>query len=65
MNTLARYLEVIVDPTWDDFDGNRKSPRLAFLACVATNRERVERARRRAFSRRLANRVSLAAVDFA
>jgi hypothetical protein len=35
VNTLARYLEVIVDPTWDDFHANRDSPRLAFLACVA------------------------------
>jgi hypothetical protein len=35
MNTLARYLEVIVDPTWDDFHAKRDSPRLAFLACVA------------------------------
>lgn len=35
MNTLARYLEVIVDPTWDDFHANRASVRLAFLACVA------------------------------
>jgi hypothetical protein len=33
VNTLARYLEVIVDPTWDH--ANRDSPRLAFLACVA------------------------------
>jgi hypothetical protein len=35
VNTLARYLEVIVDPTWDDFHANRDSPRLAFLTCVA------------------------------
>ena len=35
MNTLARYLEVIVDPTFDDFHANRNSARLAFLACVA------------------------------
>ena len=35
MNTLARYLEVIVDPTWDDFHTNRNSVRHAFLACVA------------------------------
>jgi len=34
VNTL-RYLEVIVDPTWDDFHASRDSPRLAFLACVA------------------------------
>jgi hypothetical protein len=35
------------------------------LAHCKAKRERVERACRRAFSRRLANRVSLAAVDFA
>jgi hypothetical protein len=35
MNTLARYLELIVDPTWDDFHKNRGSVRHAFLACVA------------------------------
>jgi hypothetical protein len=35
MNTLARYLELIVDPTFDDFHANRGSIRHAFLACVA------------------------------
>lgn len=35
MKTLARYLEVIVDPTWDDFHVNRDSVRHAFLACIA------------------------------
>src|ERR1017187_642084 len=35
VNTLARYLEVIVDPTFDDFYGDRGSVRLAYLACVA------------------------------
>lgn len=35
MKTLARYLEVIVDPTFDDFHGNRSSVRHAYLACVA------------------------------
>jgi hypothetical protein len=35
MNTLARYLEVIVDPTFDDFYRHRDSARLAYLACVA------------------------------
>jgi hypothetical protein len=35
MNTLKRYLEVIVDPTWDDFHANRNSARHAFLTCVA------------------------------
>ena len=36
MKTLARYLEVIVDPTFDDFFvGNSGSFRHAYLACVA------------------------------
>ena len=35
MNTLARYLEVIVDPTFDDFNGNKNSVRHAYLTCVA------------------------------
>jgi hypothetical protein len=35
MKTLARYLEVIVDPTFDDFLGNSRSFRHAYLACVA------------------------------
>jgi hypothetical protein len=35
MNTLARYLALIVDPTFDDFHANRGSVRYAFLACVA------------------------------
>lgn len=35
MNTLKRYLELIVDPTFDDFHANRGSVRRAFLACVA------------------------------
>lgn len=35
MKTLARYLEVIVDPTFDDFLGNSGSFRHAYLACVA------------------------------
>jgi hypothetical protein len=35
------------------------------LAHCKANRERVERACRRAFLRRLANRVSLEAIDFA
>jgi hypothetical protein len=35
------------------------------LARCEANRERIERACRRAFSRRLANRVSLTATDFA
>ena len=35
MKTLARYLEVVVDPTFDDFYADRGSVRLAYLACVA------------------------------
>jgi hypothetical protein len=35
VKTLARYLEVIVDPTFDDFNSNRGSLRHAYLACVA------------------------------
>ena len=35
MKTLARYLQVIVDPTFDDFDCNRGSVRHAYLACVS------------------------------
>lgn len=35
MNTLARYLEIIVDPTFDDFYKDRGSLRLAYLSCVA------------------------------
>lgn len=35
MNTLARYLEIIVDPTFDDFENNSGSIRHAYLACVA------------------------------
>ena len=35
------------------------------LAHCEAKRERIERACRRAFSRRLANRVSLVAIDFA
>jgi len=34
MKTLARYLEIIVDPTFDDFLGNRSSFRHAYLTCV-------------------------------
>lgn len=35
MKTLARYLEMIVDPTYDDFYANSQSFRHAYLACVA------------------------------
>jgi hypothetical protein len=35
LKTLARYLELIVDPTFDDFCSNRDSIRHAYLACVA------------------------------
>lgn len=35
MKSLARYLEVIVDPTFDDFCSNCTSVRHAYLICVA------------------------------
>jgi hypothetical protein len=35
VKTLARYLEVIVDPTFDDFERNLGSIRHAYLTCVA------------------------------
>jgi len=35
VNDLARYIEEIVEPTFEDFNRNRKSVRHAFLACVA------------------------------
>jgi hypothetical protein len=35
MKTLARYLDVIVDPTFDDFCANSGSFRHAYLASVA------------------------------
>src|ERR1700686_2968771 len=35
LKTLARYLEVIVDPTYDDFYSNPRSVRHAYLACVS------------------------------
>jgi hypothetical protein len=35
LKTPARYLEIIVDPAFDDFYGNRGSVRHAYLACVA------------------------------
>jgi len=35
VKTLARYLAVIVDPTFDDFLNNPRSVRHAYLACVA------------------------------
>jgi hypothetical protein len=34
VNDLARYLELIVEPTFEDFKKNRSSVRHAFLACV-------------------------------
>jgi hypothetical protein len=34
MNMLARYLRLIVDPTFDEFHANRGSIRLAFLTSV-------------------------------
>jgi hypothetical protein len=35
VNALARYLELIVDPTFEEFKKNPTSVRQAFLACVA------------------------------
>ncbi len=35
MNDLARYLEQIVEPTFEEFKKNPTSVRHAFLACVA------------------------------
>jgi hypothetical protein len=35
MKTVARYLEVIVVPTYNDFYSNPSSVRHAYLACVA------------------------------
>jgi hypothetical protein len=35
MKTIARYLDVIVDPTFDDFLSNSGSFRHAYIACVA------------------------------
>jgi hypothetical protein len=36
MDELAEYLELIVEPTFTDFQRNPGSVRHAFLACVAT-----------------------------
>jgi hypothetical protein len=35
MNALTRYIEFIVEPTFEDFKRNPNSVRHAFLACVA------------------------------
>lgn len=35
MNDLARYIELIVEPTFEDFRRNSTSVRHAFLTCVA------------------------------
>ena len=35
MENLARYPELIVDPTFDEFHAQRDSVRLAFLSSVA------------------------------
>jgi hypothetical protein len=34
MNNLARYIELFVDPTFEDLKRNRNSARHTFLACV-------------------------------
>lgn len=57
VNTLGRYLELIVDPTWDDYHKNRESVRHAFLACVtifhAIDRVAEEKGERAAHLRQL------------
>jgi hypothetical protein len=35
VHDLGRYLELIVEPTFDEFEKNRASVRHAFLTCVA------------------------------
>jgi hypothetical protein len=35
VNDFAEYMEVIVEPTWEDFRRNGNSVRHAYLACVA------------------------------
>ena len=35
MNDLAEYMELIVEPTFEEFKRNSQSVRLAYLACVA------------------------------
>lgn len=35
MNDFAEYMEVIVEPTWEEFRCNGNSVRHAYLACVA------------------------------
>src|SRR5258708_32019503 len=36
LNALTQYLELIVEPTFDEFRRNANSSRHAYLACVAT-----------------------------
>ena len=35
MNDFAEYMELMVEPTWEDFRRNGGSVRHAYLACVA------------------------------
>ena len=35
MNDLAEYMEIIVEPTWEEYRRNSTSVRHAYLACVA------------------------------
>jgi hypothetical protein len=35
MNDLAEYMELIVEPTWEEYRRNSTSVRHAYLACVA------------------------------
>jgi hypothetical protein len=34
MNDLAEYIELIVEPTWEEYRKNSGSARLAYLTCV-------------------------------
>jgi hypothetical protein len=36
LHELNKYVDLIVNPTLDDLQGNLKSPRLAFIACLVT-----------------------------
>jgi hypothetical protein len=63
VKTLARYLEVIVDPTFDDFYSKPSSVRHAYLACVsifhAVDRAAEENGTRRAILRQVWRKESL------
>lgn len=63
MKTLARYLEIIVDPTFDDYHANPSSFRHAYLTCVAIfhaiDRAAEENGKRPATLRQVWSRESL------